>query len=94
MQCVLFSMCQVSLEFDPSSAVPGEETTMKMTADPHALCGVSAIDQSVLIKEPEKTLDADKVNARANDKSINLSIYALHLHLLKQRKKQMSELSG
>lgn len=87
MQCVLFSMPQVSLEFAPSSAVPGEETTMKITADSQALCGVSAIDQSVLIKEPGKTLDAEKVNARVNYKSINLSIYALHLHQLKQRKR-------
>ncbi|KAK2846829.1 hypothetical protein Q5P01_009828 [Channa striata] len=52
---------KVSLEFSPSSAVPGEETTMQVTADPDSLCGVSAVDQSVLIKEPGKTLDADKI---------------------------------
>uniref|UniRef100_A0A3P9C668 Alpha-2-macroglobulin n=1 Tax=Maylandia zebra TaxID=106582 RepID=A0A3P9C668_9CICH len=49
------------LEFSPSSAVPGEETNMQVTALPRSLCGVSAIDKSVLIKEPGKTLDADKV---------------------------------
>ncbi|XP_030601192.1 alpha-2-macroglobulin-like isoform X2 [Archocentrus centrarchus] len=52
---------KVSLEFSPSSAVPGEETNMQMTALPHSLCGVSAIDKSVLIKEPGKTLNADKI---------------------------------
>ncbi|KAL3999243.1 Rab11 family-interacting protein 3/4 [Sarotherodon galilaeus] len=52
---------KVSLEFSPSSAVPGEETNMQVTALPHSLCGVSAIDKSVLIKEPGKTLDADKI---------------------------------
>ncbi|XP_058489894.1 alpha-2-macroglobulin-like [Solea solea] len=52
---------QVSLEFSPSSAVPGEETTMKIKALPDSLCGISAIDQSVLIKKPGKTLDADKI---------------------------------
>uniref|UniRef100_A0A668RTU2 Alpha-2-macroglobulin-like n=1 Tax=Oreochromis aureus TaxID=47969 RepID=A0A668RTU2_OREAU len=52
---------KVSVEFSPSSAVPGEETNMQVTALPHSLCGVSAIDKSVLIKEPGKTLDADKV---------------------------------
>ncbi|TMS07017.1 Alpha-2-macroglobulin-like protein 1, partial [Larimichthys crocea] len=52
---------KVSLEFSPSSAVPGEETTMQMTAQPDSLCGVSAVDQSVLIKEPGETLNADKV---------------------------------
>ncbi|XP_029028302.1 alpha-2-macroglobulin-like [Betta splendens] len=52
---------KVSLEFSPSSAVPGEETTLKVTAAPDSLCGVSAVDQSVLIKEPGKSLDADKI---------------------------------
>uniref|UniRef100_A0A669D255 Alpha-2-macroglobulin domain-containing protein n=1 Tax=Oreochromis niloticus TaxID=8128 RepID=A0A669D255_ORENI len=42
---------KVSLEFTPSSAVPGEKTNMQVTALPHSLCGVSAIDKSVLIKE-------------------------------------------
>ncbi|XP_061924564.1 alpha-2-macroglobulin-like [Entelurus aequoreus] len=52
---------KVSVEFRPSSAVPGEETTLQVKAEPNSLCGVSAVDQSVLIKEPGKTLDADKI---------------------------------
>ncbi|XP_019950602.2 alpha-2-macroglobulin-like isoform X1 [Paralichthys olivaceus] len=52
---------KVSLEFRPSSAVPGEETTMQVNAQPDSLCGVSAVDQSVLIKSPGKTLTADKI---------------------------------
>ncbi|KAF1393661.1 hypothetical protein PFLUV_G00018350 [Perca fluviatilis] len=52
---------KVSLEFSLSSAVPGEETIMQVTAQPESLCGVSAVDQSVLIKEPGKTLIADKL---------------------------------
>ncbi|XP_037630769.1 alpha-2-macroglobulin-like [Sebastes umbrosus] len=52
---------KVSLAFSPSSAVPGEETTLRVMAQPDSLCGVSAVDQSVLIKEPGKTLDADKI---------------------------------
>ncbi|KAJ4935261.1 hypothetical protein JOQ06_016797 [Pogonophryne albipinna] len=52
---------KVSLEFSPSSAVPGEQTTLQVKALPDSLCGVSAVDQSVLIKEPGKTLDADKI---------------------------------
>ncbi|KAM9318615.1 alpha-2-macroglobulin-like [Pholidichthys leucotaenia] len=52
---------KVSLEFSPSSAVPGEETRMQVTALPHSLCGVSAVDKSVLIMEPEKTLTAEKI---------------------------------
>ncbi|KAF1393528.1 hypothetical protein PFLUV_G00016930 [Perca fluviatilis] len=52
---------KVSLAFSPSSAVPGEETIMRVTTQPESLCGVSAVDQSVLIKEPGKTLNADKI---------------------------------
>ncbi|XP_038548732.1 alpha-2-macroglobulin-like isoform X4 [Micropterus salmoides] len=54
---------KVSLEFSPPSAVPGEETILQVTAQPDSLCGVSAVDQSVLIKEPGKTLNADKIFA-------------------------------
>ncbi|XP_073338260.1 alpha-2-macroglobulin-like [Pagrus major] len=52
---------KVSLEFSPSSAVPGEETNLQVTAQPDSLCGVSAVDQSVLIKEPGKTLQAEQI---------------------------------
>uniref|UniRef100_A0A3Q0RUC1 Alpha-2-macroglobulin bait region domain-containing protein n=1 Tax=Amphilophus citrinellus TaxID=61819 RepID=A0A3Q0RUC1_AMPCI len=52
---------KVSVDFVPPSAVPGEETDFQVKALPNSLCGVSAIDQSVLIKEPGKTLDAEKV---------------------------------
>uniref|UniRef100_A0A671UCA3 Alpha-2-macroglobulin domain-containing protein n=1 Tax=Sparus aurata TaxID=8175 RepID=A0A671UCA3_SPAAU len=54
---------KVSVEFSPSSAVPGEETNLQVTAQPDSLCGVSAVDQSVLIKEPGKTLEAEQVTA-------------------------------
>uniref|UniRef100_A0A671UGS4 Alpha-2-macroglobulin-like n=1 Tax=Sparus aurata TaxID=8175 RepID=A0A671UGS4_SPAAU len=52
---------KVSVEFSPSSAVPGEETNLQVTAQPDSLCGVSAVDQSVLIKEPGKTLEAEQI---------------------------------
>ncbi|XP_034549609.1 murinoglobulin-1-like [Notolabrus celidotus] len=52
---------KVSLEFSPSSAVPGEENTLQVTAHPDSLCGLSAVDQSVLIKEPGKTLNVNKI---------------------------------
>ncbi|XP_026195475.1 alpha-2-macroglobulin-like [Anabas testudineus] len=52
---------KVSLEFSPSPAVPGEEVIMQVSADPDSLCGVSAVDQSVLIKEPGKSLNADQI---------------------------------
>ncbi|XP_069003493.1 alpha-2-macroglobulin-like [Embiotoca jacksoni] len=52
---------QVGLEFSPSTVVPGEDTTMKLMAQPDSLCGVNIVDQSVLIKEPLKTLTTDKI---------------------------------
>uniref|UniRef100_A0A3Q1C540 Alpha-2-macroglobulin-like n=1 Tax=Amphiprion ocellaris TaxID=80972 RepID=A0A3Q1C540_AMPOC len=52
---------KVSLEFSPMSAVPGEDINMQVTAQPDSLCGVSVVDQSVLIQEPGKTFDAGKV---------------------------------
>ncbi|XP_008296525.1 alpha-2-macroglobulin-like [Stegastes partitus] len=52
---------KVLLDFSPPSVVPGEDINMQLKAKPNSLCGVSAIDQSVLIKEPGKTLNADKI---------------------------------
>uniref|UniRef100_A0A3Q3GEY7 Alpha-2-macroglobulin-like n=1 Tax=Labrus bergylta TaxID=56723 RepID=A0A3Q3GEY7_9LABR len=60
-KCFSISLCQVSLEFFPSSAVPGEGNTLQVTAQPNSLCGVSIVDQSVLIKEPGKSLDSNRV---------------------------------
>ncbi|XP_019716994.1 alpha-2-macroglobulin-like isoform X2 [Hippocampus comes] len=54
---------KISLEFCPDSAVPGEKNTLQLTTQPNSLCGVSIVDQSVLIKEPGKTLNADKIFA-------------------------------
>jgi hypothetical protein len=49
------------VEFSPSQAVPGEENTLQLSAQPGSLCGLSAVDQSVHILEPGKRLNADKV---------------------------------
>uniref|UniRef100_A0A671WG83 Alpha-2-macroglobulin domain-containing protein n=1 Tax=Sparus aurata TaxID=8175 RepID=A0A671WG83_SPAAU len=52
---------KVSVEFSPSSAVPREGTNLQVTAQPDSLCGVSAVDQSILIKVPGKTLEAEQI---------------------------------
>uniref|UniRef100_A0A3Q1IXV1 A2ML1 protein n=1 Tax=Anabas testudineus TaxID=64144 RepID=A0A3Q1IXV1_ANATE len=64
---------KVSLEFSPSSAVPGEKTTMQVTAEPDSLCGVSAVDQSVLIKEPGKGLNYSPVSKLASTSALLIS---------------------
>uniref|UniRef100_A0A8C1NNI5 Uncharacterized protein n=1 Tax=Cyprinus carpio TaxID=7962 RepID=A0A8C1NNI5_CYPCA len=38
---------KVSLQFSPAKAVPGEENTLQLSAQPGSLCGLSAVDQSV-----------------------------------------------
>uniref|UniRef100_A0A4W5KCI5 Alpha-2-macroglobulin-like n=1 Tax=Hucho hucho TaxID=62062 RepID=A0A4W5KCI5_9TELE len=52
---------KVLVEFSPSTAVPGEENTLHLSAQPGSLCGLSAVDQSVGIMEPGTRLDADKI---------------------------------
>lgn len=52
----------MSLEFSEGSAVPGEEITMQLDAQPKALCGMSAVDRSIFVKEPEARLSADTVS--------------------------------
>ncbi|KAK2881132.1 hypothetical protein Q8A67_018400 [Cirrhinus molitorella] len=52
---------KVSLQFSPAKAVPGEKNTLQLSAQPGSLCGLSAIDQSVLILESGKRLDTDKI---------------------------------
>uniref|UniRef100_A0A8C2KKW7 Uncharacterized protein n=1 Tax=Cyprinus carpio TaxID=7962 RepID=A0A8C2KKW7_CYPCA len=52
---------KVSLRFSPTTAVPGEENILQISAQPGSLCGLSAVDQSVRILEPGKHLDAEKI---------------------------------
>uniref|UniRef100_A0A673I2C9 Alpha-2-macroglobulin-like n=1 Tax=Sinocyclocheilus rhinocerous TaxID=307959 RepID=A0A673I2C9_9TELE len=51
---------EVSLQFSPAKAVPGEKNTLQLSAQPGSLCGLSAVDKSVLILKPGKNLDTDK----------------------------------
>ncbi|XP_017346260.1 alpha-2-macroglobulin [Ictalurus punctatus] len=48
---------KVSLQFSSSKAVPGEKNTLELKAHPGSLCGLSVVDQSVFILEPEKHLN-------------------------------------
>ena len=57
----LCSTLQVLVQFSPPKAVPGEKSSLQLSAQPGSLCGLSAVDQSVLILEPGKRLDAQKV---------------------------------
>ncbi|XP_073690843.1 alpha-2-macroglobulin-like [Garra rufa] len=52
---------QVSLQFSPAMAVPGEGNVLTVSAQAVSLCGLSAVDQSVLIMEPGRRLSAEAV---------------------------------
>uniref|UniRef100_A0A673K2N9 Alpha-2-macroglobulin-like n=1 Tax=Sinocyclocheilus rhinocerous TaxID=307959 RepID=A0A673K2N9_9TELE len=47
---------KVFLQFSPVKAVPGEKNTLQLSAQPGSLCGLSAVDQSVLIMESGKLM--------------------------------------
>ncbi|XP_058269383.1 alpha-2-macroglobulin-like isoform X4 [Hemibagrus wyckioides] len=51
---------QVSLQFSPSKAVPGEKNTLELSAHPGSLCGLSVVDQSVFILDSENRLNTNK----------------------------------
>ncbi|XP_058269214.1 alpha-2-macroglobulin-like [Hemibagrus wyckioides] len=52
---------QVSLQFSPSKAVPGEKNTLEISAHPGSLCGLSVVDQSVFILDSENRLNTNKI---------------------------------
>ncbi|XP_058265642.1 alpha-2-macroglobulin-like isoform X2 [Hemibagrus wyckioides] len=52
---------QVSVQFSPSEAVPGEKNTLELSAHPGSLCGLSAVDQSVFILDSENRLNTNKM---------------------------------
>ncbi|XP_042572525.1 alpha-2-macroglobulin-like protein 1 isoform X2 [Cyprinus carpio] len=52
---------QVSLQFSPATAVPGEENTLTVSAQAGSLCGLSAVDQSIRIMEPGRRLSPKMV---------------------------------
>lgn len=76
-------MCQVSLEFSRPSSVPGRQVGIQIKAEPNALCGLSAVDRSVFIKEPERSLNADNVTHLDNlpNSSASFSIDTFKLFL-------------
>ncbi|XP_058244688.1 alpha-2-macroglobulin-like protein 1 [Hemibagrus wyckioides] len=52
---------KVSLSFSPSTELPGGQVSLKLKAAPGSLCSVKAIDQSLLLLQPEKELNIQSV---------------------------------
>nr|XP_034368490.1 murinoglobulin-1-like [Arvicanthis niloticus] len=47
---------KVGLSFTSSQSLPGSQTHLRVTASPQSLCGLRAVDQSVLLLKPEAEL--------------------------------------
>ncbi|XP_063073659.1 alpha-2-macroglobulin-like protein 1 [Engraulis encrasicolus] len=62
---------KVSVQFWPPRAVPGEQGSLQLSAQPGSLCGLSAVDQSVSILEPGKRLNATQVTMATTTPSNN-----------------------
>uniref|UniRef100_A0A8C7KAA9 Alpha-2-macroglobulin-like protein 1 n=1 Tax=Oncorhynchus kisutch TaxID=8019 RepID=A0A8C7KAA9_ONCKI len=52
---------EVSLKFSSLQELPGEKTSLSLQAHPGSLCSLRAIDQSVLLLQPEQELSLDSV---------------------------------
>ncbi|XP_058490209.1 alpha-2-macroglobulin [Solea solea] len=52
---------KVSLKFSSVQSLPAEKTTLSLQAQPGSMCSVRAIDQSVLLLQPEQELSAKYV---------------------------------
>ncbi|KAM3875368.1 alpha-2-macroglobulin [Diretmus argenteus] len=52
---------KVSLKFSSLQELPGENTTLSLQAQPGSLCSIRAIDQSILLLQPEQELTIDHV---------------------------------
>lgn len=75
-QSVRHFLSQVSAQFSPTSAVPGEENTVQVSAQPGSLCGLTGVDQSVLIMEKDKRLNVDNVICFHMQKLYNAFLYS------------------
>ncbi|TRY74304.1 hypothetical protein DNTS_002941, partial [Danionella cerebrum] len=58
---VLPSQNVVSMQFSPVQAVPSEGNVLTVNAQAGSLCGIGAVDQSVLIMEPGRRLNAEMI---------------------------------
>ncbi|KAB0388116.1 hypothetical protein FD755_003072 [Muntiacus reevesi] len=52
---------EVNLSFSSAQGLPASNTSLKVTAAPYSLCGLRAVDQSVLLMKPEAELSPQSV---------------------------------
>ena len=59
---IIISSLQVNLSFSSAQGLPASNTNLKVTAAPYSLCGLRAVDQSVLLMKPEAELSPQSVS--------------------------------
>ncbi|XP_028616888.1 murinoglobulin-1-like [Grammomys surdaster] len=52
---------KVDLSFSSSQSLPGSQTHLRVTASPQSLCGLRAVDQSMLLLKPEAELSPSSI---------------------------------
>ncbi|KFW64431.1 Ovostatin, partial [Pygoscelis adeliae] len=60
---------KLQLEFSEKQGLPGSKVSLHVEAAPNSYCALRAVDQSVLLLQPEQELSAERVyyNLRVND---------------------------
>lgn len=53
----------MGLHFNPAQGLPGSHAHLQVTASPKSLCGLRAVDQSVLLLKPEAELSPTTVSS-------------------------------
>uniref|UniRef100_A0A8C5C002 Alpha-2-macroglobulin-like protein 1 n=1 Tax=Gadus morhua TaxID=8049 RepID=A0A8C5C002_GADMO len=62
---------RVKLEFSADRELPGGETSFRLESQPGSLCSVRAVDQSVLLLQPDQELSASYVRSHTLTKDID-----------------------
>ncbi|KAK2498956.1 hypothetical protein MC885_001575, partial [Smutsia gigantea] len=66
---------KVNLSFSSAQSLPASNMNLKVTATPHSLCALRAVDQSVLLMKPEAELSPQSVYNLLSVKSVLSSSY-------------------
>ncbi|XP_037370271.1 alpha-1-macroglobulin-like [Talpa occidentalis] len=74
---------KVNLSFSSAQGLPASDTNLKVTASPHSLCGLRAVDQSVLLMKPEAELSPEIVYNLLQQK-MQTAPFFVHLDFLNE----------
>lgn len=60
--CLGFINFQLQLEFSEKQGLPGSKVSLHLEAAANSYCALRAVDQSVLLLQPERQLSAESVS--------------------------------